>query len=76
MATPLSYFLRTIEAGVVSGPTFAWVLYTNVALGGVGDYTRRVITEWSAATGKSLKTLARPIQTQVAAGGRELANVR
>ena len=77
MAGDLSRFLRVIESGVVSGPEVAWILYLDQPPGGngfvainpaqpIGDSSRRVITEWSAATGKDLKRGAMPIQVQMA----------
>jgi hypothetical protein len=68
MAEDLSRFLRTIERGVVSGPSFAWVLYLEAPPQGsapsvpkpIGPLSRRVITEWAAATGKDLKARRRP----------------
>jgi hypothetical protein len=72
MASDLSAILRTLEAGYVSGPESAWLLYAaQVPTGGqplvppavsLASESRRVITEWSAATGKDLKTRARPVQ--------------
>jgi hypothetical protein len=68
MAADLSTFLRVIEAGVVTGPEFAWVLYLEQAPAGspatpIGASSRRVITEWAAATGKDLKSRSRPVET-------------
>jgi hypothetical protein len=64
MATDLSLLLRTLEAGYISGPEFAWLLYADApsqAAGAapagvepIGAASRRVITEWSAATGRSM----------------------
>jgi hypothetical protein len=61
MATDLSLLLRTLEAGYVSGPEFAWLLYADappqsdgsVPAGAepLGAASWRVITEWSAASG-------------------------
>ena len=65
MAADLSRLLRAIENPVVTGPAFARVLYSTQAQGtvpGLGQASRRVITEWSAATGKDLKTRARPVE--------------
>lgn len=59
MASELSLFLRVIESGVLDETTID-ALYTDPALVNV---TRRVITEWSAATGKDLKARARPVDT-------------
>ena len=76
MAQELSNFLRFIESGAVSR---AAVLVAAVSPGGadrrrgqspIGNDTRRVITEWAAATGKDLK-LSReaPSSPGQAAGG-------
>jgi len=67
MADDLSRFLRTIEQGVVSGPSLAWVLYLEAPPRGsepnplepIGPLSRRVMTEWAAATGKDLKARGR-----------------
>lgn len=66
MANALSRFLRVIEAGIVTGPGMAWVLYDNPPGSRpgqvpIGDFTRRVITEWAAATGKNLKERSKPV---------------
>jgi hypothetical protein len=61
MASELSIFLRVIEAGVVNGPGVAWVLYRDAAPA-IGRISRRVITEWAAATGKDLKARPRPVE--------------
>lgn len=73
MASDFSLLLRTLEAGVVSGPQFAWVLYATAAPAGsppppagpapLGPNSRRVITEWSAATGRDVK--ARKVAVEV-----------
>lgn len=70
MAGDLSRFLRIVESGVVSGPELAWVLYLEQPPVGsppgsaspIGASSRRVITEWASATGKDLKTRAKPIE--------------
>lgn len=62
MASELSLFLRTLESNIISGPSTVQVLYTPATP--VGDATHRVITEWSSATGKDLKSRARPVETQ------------
>jgi hypothetical protein len=51
MAGDLSTLLRTIESGVVSGPVEAEILYDPTPPR-IGESSRRVITEWAAATGK------------------------
>jgi len=73
MAADLSLLLRTLEARVVSGPEFAWVLYLEAPPSGtpttptpptpIGGQVRRVITEWAAATGKDLKARGKPVET-------------
>lgn len=64
MCSELSKFLRYVESGAVSGPNFAWLLYQpqSVNPSAIGDDSRRVITEWAAATGKDLKARARPAE--------------
>jgi len=82
MAADFSLVLRAIEAGYVSGPQFAWLLYSTTAppaapplppgARALGPESRRVITEWSAATGKSLKKRAVPVEVD----GRRPVGVR
>jgi hypothetical protein len=80
LAAPLSLFLRTIESGVVSGPQFAWVLYLETQPPGappgspapIGAESRRVITEYSAATQRDLKLRSKPVDTRT----RELIRAR
>lgn len=67
MASEISVLLRTIEAGTVSNADLAWVLYalpstTTTGPKPIGVETRRVITEWAAATGKNLKDGSKPIE--------------
>lgn len=72
MAQDLSMLLRTIEAGFVSQPQYAWLLYASSPPPGypplppgaapLGSESRRVITEWSAATGRDLKARKRPVE--------------
>jgi hypothetical protein len=69
MAGDLSKFLYLIESGLVSGPEYAWLLYLEQTPSGsigqpIGASSRRVITEWAAATGKDLKARAKPVDTQ------------
>jgi len=72
MADDLSVLLRTLEAGFVQGPEYAWILYATVPPPGspnpgaipLGSRTRRIITEWSAATGRDLKARRRPVEVQ------------
>jgi len=69
MAVDLSIFLRAIEADVVTKET-AWVLYLELQPPGtplpapdpIGLESRRLITEWAAATGKDLKTRAKAVE--------------
>jgi len=81
MAADLSLLLRTLEAGYVSGPQFAWILYRTAPPSGatlppgaaaLGAESRRVITEWAAAAGKDLKVRARPAEVN----GRRLVASR
>ncbi|MDJ0324574.1 hypothetical protein QMG61_12490 [Cryobacterium sp. PH31-AA6] len=77
MAEELSLLLRTLEANIITGPQFAWVLYASTApLGStvtpLGPTSRRVITEWSAATGRDLKARKSPVAVQA----RQLAGAR
>lgn len=70
MSSDLSLFLRVIEAGLVSSPSLAWVLFLEQQPPGsppgspqpIGNESRRVITEWAAATGKDLKVRGKPIE--------------
>jgi hypothetical protein len=69
MAESLSKFLYAIEGSVVTGPENAWILYLEKnPVGGtgtpIGAESRRVITEWAAATGKDLKARSRAVQTE------------
>jgi hypothetical protein len=83
MAFELSLLLRTIEAGWVRDSTWSGLLYQTQPLtptvavpnppNPIGNESKRVITEWSAATGIDLKTRARPIQVT---GTRTLVAVR
>lgn len=66
MAPALSKLLSVIEEGIVTGPDVAWVLYLETKPSGgvadpIGKESRRVITEWSAATGRDLKARSRPV---------------
>jgi hypothetical protein len=79
MASDLSLFLRTIESGIVNSPALSWVFYLETPPGGIGPRpigveSRRLITEWSAATGKDLKVRSRP--AQMAAPQRQLVGAR
>lgn len=58
MSEDLSILLRTIESAVIT-PSTVTILYLP---GPVGEASRRVITEWSAATGKDLKARVKPVE--------------
>jgi len=62
MASELSLFLRTLESNIITGPSTVQVLYTPATP--VGDASHRVITEWSSAANRDLKSRARPVETQ------------
>jgi hypothetical protein len=64
MAEELSLFLRNIEARVVGGPAQSWILYRDAPAPAIGAAVRRVITEWSAASGQDLKARARPAEVR------------
>lgn len=69
MAAELSKFLRVIESGIVTGPDTTWVLYATQPLAPgdpapIGTDSRRVITEWAAATGKNLKERSKPVDVR------------
>ena len=81
MAQELSVFLRFIESGAVVGVNSAWQLYLQAVPTGatgvpIGNDTRRVITEWAAATGKDLKLSARPLPIQIRQPAGASANRR
>ncbi|MCA0939885.1 hypothetical protein LCM08_08875 [Salipiger pacificus] len=60
MASDLSLLLRVIESGVVSSPATTNIFFQS-GPGQIGNASRRVITEWAAASGKDLKARARSI---------------
>jgi hypothetical protein len=67
MAADLSKFLYLVESGLVAGPDKSWLLYMETPPTGqtgnpIGPESRRVITEWAAATGKDLKIRAKPAE--------------
>jgi hypothetical protein len=69
MSAELSLFLRTIELGLVTAPNLSWLLYLELpppnappVPAPIGVESRRVITEWAAATGKDLKARAKPVE--------------
>jgi hypothetical protein len=84
MAEELALLLRALEAGWVTDAAFSWLLYQVPGGPGVppagpgvpaplGIEVRRVITEWSAASGRDLKARPRPVEVAAAANGRVLA---
>jgi hypothetical protein len=67
MANEISVLLRHIESGFVANADLAWLLYSLPSSASadprpIGVATRRVITEWAAATGKNLKEASRPTE--------------
>ncbi len=69
MAAELSKLLRVIESGIVSRADKTWILYATAKPPGqadqpIGTDTRRVITEWAAATGKNLKERSKPVDVR------------
>ena len=69
MASEISILLRMIEAGTVGNADLAWLLYalpsgTATAPRPIGVETRRVITEWAAASGKNLKEASKPTEVR------------
>jgi hypothetical protein len=59
MSEHISILLRTIESAVITETTVA-KLYQPATP--IGEATRRVITEWAAATDRNLKAPARPVE--------------
>lgn len=79
MSADLSRFLRSIEAGLVSSTGLAGILYytpstapTGWTAPLLGEVSRRVITEWAAATGRDLKARGKPIEAM----GRQVARAQ
>ena len=71
MASEISILLRMIEAGTVRDANLAWLLYAlpsspTQTPRPIGVETRRVITEWAAASGKNLKETSRPTEVRTA----------
>lgn len=69
MAAEASVLLRTLESGIITDADKAWILYAlpSGATGSdvpIGAETRRVITEWAAATGRNLKERAKPMDVR------------
>ncbi len=60
MAEELALLLRALEAAWVSDASQSWILYRDTPAPAIGTQVRRVITEWSAATGRDLKARPRP----------------
>ncbi len=58
MSEPISLLLRTIESEVVTDSNVVMLYQPGTA---IGEASRRVITEWSAATGRDLKARAKPV---------------
>jgi hypothetical protein len=73
MAPDLSVLLRTIESGAIGTSVDAEILYDETAPR-IGTQSRRVITEWAAATGKDLKVRAKAVITRP--GDRQLVGTR
>lgn len=78
MASDLSVVLRALEANVVTRPGLAWLFYADnppspLPAGAtlLTPHARRVITEWSAATGRDLKQ--RPTDLRVVPVGSRRA---
>lgn len=77
MSAEISKLLRVLEAGIVKNADTAWVLYASTSTATslppedrpvpIGAETRRVITEWAAATGKNLKERSKPIDVRAQA---------
>ncbi|MET4100377.1 hypothetical protein ABIB37_002614 [Agrococcus sp. UYP10] len=71
LAVPLSDVLRTVQRRILRDGRDAWLLYaTNVPNGvtqptnapaPLGPQVQRIITEWSAATGRDLKARKAPV---------------
>ncbi|QGW65156.1 hypothetical protein GOY17_09675 [Lysobacter soli] len=59
MSEPISLLLRTIESQVITAGTVAKLYQPGTP---IGEASRRVITEWSAATGRDLKARAKPVE--------------
>ncbi|WP_042876355.1 hypothetical protein [Cupriavidus necator] len=59
MSEHISILLRTIESAVITETTVAKLYQPGTP---IGEATRRVITEWSAATGRDLKARAKPVE--------------
>jgi hypothetical protein len=59
MSEDISILLRMIESQVITQSTVSTLYLPS----GIGENSRRVITEWSAATGKDLKARAKPMES-------------
>lgn len=71
LALPLSELLRVVQSRILRNGADSWLLYATVAPNGVtpptnapaplGPQTQRILTEWSAATGRDLKARKAPV---------------
>lgn len=71
LAVPLSDVLRTVQLRILRDGRDAWLLYSTVVPNGVvlppnalvplGPQIQRIVTEWSAATGRDLKARKAPV---------------
>lgn len=59
MSEHISILLRTVESAVITDTSVAMLYQPGTP---IGEATRRVITEWSAATGRDLKARAKPVE--------------
>jgi hypothetical protein len=67
MANELSLVLRTLEANQVRSPNDAPILY-SMTKPAIGEESLRVLTEWSAATGRDLKARKSAVSVQSSNG--------
>jgi hypothetical protein len=58
MSEHISILLRAIESAVITESNVTMLYQPGT---GLGEASRRVITEWSAATGRDLKARAKPV---------------
>lgn len=71
MASELSLVLRTLEANQVRSPNDAPILY-SMTKPAIGEESLRVLTEWSAATGRDLKARKSAVAVQSSNGMPQL----
>jgi hypothetical protein len=71
MANELSLVLRTLEANLLQGANDAPILYSPTKPA-IGEESLRVLTEWSAATGRDLKARKAAVPTQQQNGRAQL----